>query len=104
MITRNGTLEIDEIESGTYVFPFLGNKKLPHTWALFVFNNGNAELYTKRNPKTGALLGKPLKLGNIWDHCSHDAGLDIIPKGDPRNKYKTETHVCKNCEKEFRKV
>ena len=103
MITDNQTLQVSEIESGTYVFPFLGKKKLPHTWALFVHNNGEAELYTNRKPKTGALLGKPIKLGNIWDFCNHDDfGLEVIPVGDPRNPYKSENHVCKNCGKEFR--
>ena len=103
MITDNQTLQVSEIESGTYVFPFLGKKKLPHTWALFVHNNGEAVLYTNRKPKTGALLGKPIKLGNIWDFCNHDDfGLEVIPVGDPRNPYKSENHVCKNCGKEFR--
>lgn len=103
MITSDLQLEVQEIESGTYVFPALGKKKLPHTWALFVYRNGDAELYTKRNQKTGALIGKPLKLGNPWDFCDHDAaGLEVIPKGDPRNLYKSENHICKNCGKEFR--
>jgi hypothetical protein len=105
MVTSDGRLEVHEIESGTYVFPAIGKKKLPPTWALFVYSNGDAEFYTKRHPKTGALLGKPMQLGNPWDFCNHDEhGLDEIPKGDPRNPYKSDNHVCRNCGKEFRPV
>lgn len=61
MITSDGMLEVQEIESGTYIFP--NSKKFASTWALFVYSDGRAELYMKRNLKTGALLGKPINLG-----------------------------------------
>lgn len=96
----NKNVEIEEQESGTYVFPAIGTKKLPYTWALFVYKNGDAELYTKRGPD-GTLLGKPIKLVNPWDACKHE-DTETIPKGDLRNPYRSDNTVCKNCGKEFR--
>jgi hypothetical protein len=101
----NGNVEIEEQENGTYVFPAIQGKvingeNLPYTWALFIYKNGEAELYQKRDKKTGSLLGKPIKLGNPWDFCDHDT--ETIPKGDPRNPYKTDNSVCKKCGREFR--
>lgn len=61
MITSDGQLEVQEIESGTYVFP--NSKKFVGSWALFVYSDGRAELYKARHTQTGALLGKPLDLG-----------------------------------------
>jgi hypothetical protein len=61
MLTSDELLEIEEQESGTYVFP--NSKKFAPTWALFIYKDGRAELYTKRNLETGALLGKPTDLG-----------------------------------------
>lgn len=61
MITSDGQLEIQEIESGTYIFP--NSKKFASTWALFVHTDGRAEFYTKRDLETGSLLGKPQLLG-----------------------------------------
>lgn len=60
----NNVVEIQEQEDGVYVFP--NSKRFPPTWALYVFNNGQADLYTKRAP-SGALLGKPIKLGTPKD-------------------------------------
>ena len=54
----NGNVEIDEQESGTYVMP-VGK---PYTWVLYVFKDGTADLYKKRNPETGAVLGKPIRV------------------------------------------
>jgi len=98
----NKNVEIQEGEDGTYVFPaqtFPGQK---YTWALYIYKNGDAELYESRNPETGALLGKPQQLGNPWDTCNHET--ECIPKGDPRNPFKTDNYVCKFCGKQFRKV
>jgi hypothetical protein len=61
MITNDGQLEIEEQESGTYVFP--NSKLYVPSWAIFMYPDGRAELYTARHPKTGALLGKPKDLG-----------------------------------------
>ena len=55
----NGILEVNEQEDGVYVFP--DSKEFQPSWALYVFNNGRAELYLKR-AANGALLGKPIKL------------------------------------------
>lgn len=98
----NHNVEIEEQESGTYVFPARTIEGQRYTWALFVYKNGDAELYQKRNPETGALLGKPIKLGNPWDFCEHET--ECIPVGDKRNPYKSDNYVCKKCHKEFRKV
>ncbi len=98
----NKNVEVQEQESGTYVFPAQTIEGQQYTWALFVYKNGDAELYQVCNPKTGALLGKPLKLGNPWDFCAHDT--EKIPVGDERNPYKSDNWVCKKCGKEFRKV
>lgn len=56
MITKNEVLEIEEQESGVYVFP--NSKIFQPSWALFAYNDGKIELYRKRSPD-GALLGKP---------------------------------------------
>ena len=61
MLTSDGQLEVQEIESGTYVFP--NSKKYASTWALFVYSDGRAEFYKKRDLEKGSLLGKPLDLG-----------------------------------------
>jgi hypothetical protein len=98
----NSNLEIEEQEGGTYVFPAMTIDGQRYTWALYVYKNGDAELYHKRDPKKGSLLGKPLKLGNPWDYCDHET--EKIPAGDKRNLYKTDNYVCKKCRKEFRKV
>ena len=60
MITSNKILEVEEQESGVYILP--NSEKFGHSWALFAYNDGRVELYTKRNLKTGALLGKPIRL------------------------------------------
>lgn len=57
----NGNLEIEEQEGGTYVFPVLSPNQ-DYSWALYMYKSGHAELYTKRDLKTGALLGKPIHL------------------------------------------
>jgi len=59
MITSNGTLEVQEQEGGTYVFP--NSRKFKPSWALYMYSDGRAELYLKRK-ETGALLGKPISL------------------------------------------
>ncbi len=61
MITSDGMLEIEEQEGGTYVFP--NSKKFASTWALFVYADGRAEFYKKRDLEKGSLLGKPIDLG-----------------------------------------
>ena len=61
MITDDGMLEIEEGEGGTYVFP--NSQKFASTWALYVYSDGCAELYTKRDLEKGTLLGKPIDLG-----------------------------------------
>lgn len=98
----NKNLEIQEQESGTYVFPAMTFEGQKYTWALFVYKNGDAELYKTRNPDSGALLGKPFKLGNPWDYCKHET--EKIPVGDKCNPYKTDNYICKFCHKEFRRV
>ena len=60
MITSDKQLEVEEQQSGTYVFP--NSKLFVPSWALYVYTDGHAELYPKRG-KTGALLGKPIILG-----------------------------------------
>lgn len=67
----NGNLEIQEQEYGTYIFPGNGS----YTWALWIDKNGRAELYTKRNPETGALLGKPIILPGM-----HIGGAAACPE------------------------
>jgi hypothetical protein len=57
MITTDGLIEVQEQEDGTYIFP--NDNLFEYTWALYVFKDGTAHLYTKRNPMTGTLLGKP---------------------------------------------
>lgn len=61
MITNDGMLEIEEQEGGTYIFP--NSKVFASTWALYVYKDGRAELYTKRDLEKGSLLGKPIDLG-----------------------------------------
>jgi hypothetical protein len=57
----NEIVEIEGQEGGTYIFPAVDLKKFKHSWAIYVFPDGSAEVFTKRS-KTGALLGKPIKL------------------------------------------
>ena len=52
--------EVQEIESGVYVFP--DEDKFKYSWAIFMWPDGSAGVYTERNSKTGALLGKPIHL------------------------------------------
>ena len=56
----NHSIEIEEQEDGTYVFPVL-NYKRARGWHLYVFKDGSAHIYQKVGPH-GALLGKPIKL------------------------------------------
>lgn len=56
----NGSVEIDEQETGTYVMPVINGSR-GRGWALYVFKDGSAQLYTDC-AKSGALLGKPIKL------------------------------------------
>ena len=56
----NESVEIEEQEDGTYVFPVIGNKR-GIGWTLYVFKDGSAQLYTQC-ASNGALLGKPIKL------------------------------------------
>lgn len=56
----NHNVEIEEQESGTYIFPLVDGKRA-RDWAMFVYKDGSAELYTKIAPH-GELLGKPIKL------------------------------------------
>jgi hypothetical protein len=77
MITSDGQLEVEEQESGTYVFP--NSKKYASTWALFVYKDGRAELYKKRDLETGAILGKPVDLG-LSVHKIHPYDMaELIP-------------------------
>lgn len=55
----NGSVEIEEQASGTYVYPVINGKRA-QGWTMYVFKNGSAEIYTDCKPN-GALLGKPLK-------------------------------------------
>jgi hypothetical protein len=67
----NNNLEICEQEDGTYVYPVLKEGQ-DYSWALYMYKNGShAELYTKRDPKTGAVLGKPIRLPVKWRGCNH---------------------------------
>lgn len=52
--------EIQEQESGVYVFP--DDEKFKYSWAIYLWPDGSADVYKERNPKTGALLGKPTRL------------------------------------------
>ena len=52
--------EIEEQECGVYVFP--DDLKFKHSWAIWLWPDGSADVYTKRNQETGALLGKPFHL------------------------------------------
>ena len=56
----NESVEIEEQEDGTYVYPVIGNKRAIG-WTLYVFKDGSAQLFT-RCASSGALLGKPIKL------------------------------------------
>lgn len=56
----NKSHEIEEQESGTYIFP--DDSKFQYSWAIWLWPDGSADVYTKRNKKTGALLGKPIRL------------------------------------------
>ena len=93
MITSDGQLEIQEIESGTYVFP--NSKKYASTWALFVYTDGRAELYKKRDLEKGSLLGKPIDLGkpvhkihplDLCELIDELKNFDIILKKTDRNQ------------------
>lgn len=52
--------EVQEQETGTYVFP--NDEEFEYSWIMWLWPDGSAEIYTKRNPKTGAVLGNPIKL------------------------------------------
>ena len=56
----NESVEIEEQEDGTYVYPVIGNER-GIGWTLYVFKDGSAQLFARCAP-TGALLGKPIKL------------------------------------------
>jgi hypothetical protein len=56
----NHSIEIEEQEDGTYVYPVL-NYKRAKGWHLYVYKDGSAQLFLKVGPY-GALLGKPIKL------------------------------------------
>jgi hypothetical protein len=52
--------EVQEQEFGTYIFP--NEQRFEYGWVIWLWEDGSADVYTKRNPKTGALLGKPIHL------------------------------------------
>lgn len=52
--------EVNEQESGTYIFP--NQDRFEPTWIIWLREDGSADVYTKRHPKTGAMLGKPIRL------------------------------------------
>ena len=52
--------EVQEQESGTYIFP--NEDRFEYSWAIWLWEDGSADVYTKRNSKTGALIGKPIRL------------------------------------------
>ena len=57
---KYGPVGLSESCGGVYVWPYSGGTKR-HSWALYVFPDGSAQLYTQLS-ETGALLGKPIKL------------------------------------------
>ena len=56
----NNSVEVEEQESGTYVFPAIQGKR-GQGWSLYIFTDGSAQLYLKCKPD-GVLLGKPIRL------------------------------------------
>ena len=52
--------EVCEQESGVYLYP--DEVQFDYSWAIYLWPDGSADIYKSRNPKTGALLGKPIRL------------------------------------------
>ena len=61
MKVGNITVQDGGFDGPVYVSPEINGKDLTNVWALWIWNDGSAQLYTKRK-KDGAVLGKPLEI------------------------------------------
>jgi hypothetical protein len=52
--------EVQEQESGTYIFP--SETEFKYGWIMWLYPDGSADIYTKRDGRNGAILGKPIRL------------------------------------------
>lgn len=79
----NKSVQIEEQEGGTYVYPAVDLKEFHHSWALYVWPDGSADLYTRRS-ETGALLGKPvhLKAPEPRGNCDHKLTPEKLDGGN----------------------
>jgi hypothetical protein len=93
----NKIVSIEEQEDGTYVFPAVDLEQFNHSWAIYVWPDGSADVYTRRGA-TGNLLGKPLKLKAPTKRgpCDHDLQQEKLV-GD-------NTFLCRKCTKLFRRI
>lgn len=53
-------MEIEVHEPGIKIQP--NDSMFEKSWVIWVWSDGVAEIYTRRNPKTGKPLGKPIRL------------------------------------------
>lgn len=94
----NRIVTIQESEQGTYISPDVQHQKdLTGIWSIWIYQDGSAEIYTKRKAD-GAFLGKPIYLPA--PSCDHDTEK----QPDALNPYKSDNFICKHCKKEFRKT